>query len=278
MKVMMNSLSYTTKFLKLKTQEVKKVHIIEYEQGKNPDLTLLISKVSEAINPNIENNHIGEGDNMDSYLEKQQGVRFIINAGFSHYRKNFYDWKHQDFNVGDPVGLVKIRQHIFEDYLDLTHYGFFVQKEKKHPWQIVDGSQLDKSFKYILGCTPLLINYGQNTVLPMEQMIPVEYGKINPPSYLGHGLENHPRTAIGANGERVYFIIVDGDNDSGCTLIQLQEIGMQLGLDKMLNLDGGGSSQFRMMVKDEIIKNNTTDSERILGHVLVIFDETLRKN
>lgn len=275
---MMNSLSYTTKFLKLKTQEVKKVHIIEYEQGKNPDLTLLISKVSEAINPNIENNHIGEGDTMDSYLEKQQGVRFMINAGFSHYRKNFYDWKHQDFNVGDPVGLVKIRQHIFEDYLDLTHYGFFVQKEKKHPWQIVDGSQLDKSFKYILGCTPLLINSGQNTVLPMEQMIPVEYGKINPPSYLGHGLENHPRTAIGANGERVYFIIVDGDNDSGCTLIQLQEIGMQLGLDKMLNLDGGGSSQFRMIVKDEIIKNNTTDSERILGHVLVIFDEILRKN
>ncbi|NCQ52095.1 hypothetical protein GW796_09410 [archaeon] len=90
----------------------------------------MLSKLSEAILPRTKNNHIGEGSTMDDFLKAQPGVRFIINGGFNHYRKNFYNWTHQEYNVGDPVGLVKIRGHYFEDMLESSAYGFFCPKGK----------------------------------------------------------------------------------------------------------------------------------------------------
>ena len=255
--------------------KTQSIHITCYQQN-NPDLTLLISKVSEAILPNEPTNHIGEGATLDKFMEKQNGVRFLTNGGFNHYRKNFYDWKHQDFNIGDPVGIVKIREHFFEDYVDLEHYGFLVQSEKGKPWSITKG--ITKGEKYILGCTPLLIFNGEKTHLPHELMTPVP--NINPPSILGHGLQLHPRSAVGTKENELYFITVEGDTENfqGCTLPDLQEIGLSLELDAMLNLDGGGSSQFRLVDNGQIIKNNIhpDDQDRILGHALVIFDETLK--
>lgn len=261
------------------------IHIIRYHAQSNPHLTLLISKVSEAILPNTTGNHVGEGDMMDNFLAKQSGVRFIINGGFNHYRKNFYSWSHQNFNVGDPVGLVKIREHLFEDYIDLAHYGFLVQQEKKAIWQIMQKQDLSLQEKYILGCTPLLIFKGQKLHVPSELMIPMNDGVINPPSILGHGLQYHPRTAVGIKGEELVFLTIEGntyhDNQyyPGCTLPELQDIGMKLGLDSLLNLDGGGSSQFRLRQDNgQWIQNvvHEEDQLRVLGHVLVIFDETLK--
>jgi hypothetical protein len=256
------------------------IHITQYNPTINSNLTLLISKVSEAILPNTFNNHIGEGDNIDNYLTKQKAVRFIINGGFSHYRKNFYEWEHQNFNVGDPVGLIKIREHFFEDYLNLEHYGFLVQKTKGDLWHILPKEDLTTNEKYILGCTPLLIYNGKSLTIPTEVMTPVAIGTINPPSVLGHGLQNHPRTAIGVKDNILYFITVEGDNTehSGCTLLDLQQLGMELKLDSLLNLDGGGSSQFRLMTDQFTIQNNIApeDKNRVLGHVLVIFDDSLK--
>jgi len=97
--------------------------------------TLLLSKMSEALLPNKQGNHIGEGGTLDDFIQKQKGVKFIINGGFNHYRKNFYEWKHQDFNVGDPIGITKIRDHYFEDVLTLENYGFFTQENKKESWK-----------------------------------------------------------------------------------------------------------------------------------------------
>lgn len=260
----------------------KNIHITIIEQDANSGLTLLISKVSEAILPDTENNHVGEGATMDAYLEKQPGVRFIINGGFSHYRKNFYDWKHQDYQVGDPVGMVKIRHHFFEDYIDLSHYGCLIQKDKKQPWQIVKPQKVSKQEKYILGCTPLLIFNQEILNIDPQLMSPIELGKINPPSVLGHGLQNHPRTAVGIKNNALYFITVEGNVGEyiGCTLLELQQIGVDLQLDALLNLDGGGSSQFRIQHDNNIISNKVApeDSSRILGHVLVLFDEALKNN
>lgn len=257
------------------------VHITVVEQGVNPNLTLLISKVSEAILPNTDGNHIGEGATMDEFIKKQPDVRFIINGGFSHYRKDFYNWKHQNFNVGDPVGLIKIRQHFFEDYIDLSHYGFFVQKNKGEPWEILQSESITKEEKYILGCTPLLIFNGQCLEVQPELMKPMENGKINPPSVLGHGLQNHPRTAVGIKGNKLYFITVEGNVPGyiGCTLPELQKIGVLFKLNSLLNLDGGGSSQFRINHNKNILKNNIApeDENRILGHVLALFDSSLKK-
>jgi len=256
------------------------IHITVYEQGINPNLTLLISKVSEAVLPNFENNHIGEGATMDSFIEKQKGVRFIINGGFSHYRKNFYDWHHQNFNIGDPVGLVKIRHHFFEDYVELSHYGFLIQKNKGAKWEIVTQDKITKEEKYILGCTPLLILNNEKLKITDELMSPMKEGTINPPSILGHGLQNHPRTAVGIKENQLYFITIEGNvpNYVGCTLTELQEIGILLNLDSLLNLDGGGSSQFRLNTNQKILKNNIAyeDESRILGHVLALFDESIK--
>lgn len=216
---------------------------------------------------------------MDAFLRHQPGVRFVINGGFSHYRKNFYDWPHQDFNVGDPVGLVKIRHHYYDDIRDSEHYGFFVQDHKGQPWRIVQNDALKKTEKYILGCTPLLIFEQKAQPLPQDKMQSLPAGSITPPSILAHGLQRHPRTAIGLRDDQLYFIIVEGDDvHGGCTLAELQEIGMTLQLDSFLNLDGGGSSQFRLWHEDRYIKNAIApdDELRILGHVIVLFDETLK--
>lgn len=256
------------------------IHLIVYEQNVNPHLTLLISKVSEAIKPLEKDNHIGEGDTMDNFIDKQKGVRFIINGGFSHYRKDFYDWNHQNYQVGDPVGIVKIRDHRFEDYIDLQHYGFLIQEKKRALWNITTKDNITQKEKYILGCTPLLIFNSQRLDIPYSLMTSVPNGTINPPSILGHGLQNHPRTAVGMKNNSLYFIIVEGHDEKfdGCTLLALQEIGLLLELDSLLNLDGGGSSQYRLITDEQILKNKIRkeDEYRILGHTLVIFDETLK--
>jgi hypothetical protein len=257
------------------------VHWTTYRQDCSSDLTLLISKVSEAVLPNTPGNHVGQGDVMDGFIQQQPGVRFLINGGFNHYRKNFYAWPHQGFNVGDPVGLVKIREHIFQDFLDLEHYGFLVQREKKAPWEILRREQLSLTEKYILGCTPLLVHEGRRVHLPEDLMLPMEAGVVNSPSVLGHGLQRHPRTAVGLKEGELHFLTIEGKSAKydGCTLPELQEVGIALGMDALLNLDGGGSSQFRLRTNSETwVANEVHDEDkgRILGHVLVIFDESLK--
>lgn len=255
-------------------------HITIYHPHANPNLTLLISKVSEAIMPNAYNNHIGEGATLDEFILKQKGIRFIINGGFSHYRKHFYNWPHQEFNIGDPVGIVKIREHIFQDYINLKHYGFFIQKTKESIWSIHNKDHLNLQDKYILGCTPLLIFNQQSLNIPTSLMFPVPENTINPPSVLGHGLQNHPRTAVGLKNNNIYFITIEGNNSQyiGCNLLDLQNFGQFLELDSLLNLDGGGSSQFKLLYNHNYITNIIADEDksRILGHVLVLFDESIK--
>lgn len=243
----------------------------DFQNGR----TLLISKVSEAVLPNEKENHIGPGSTMDDFIRKQPDVLFVINGGFSHYRKNFYEWAHQDFNVGDPVGIVKIRHHYYEDFIDIEDYGFFVQDEKGLPWKIIRDTDLKKTEKYVLGCTPLLIYEGAPRPLPIKKMAPLPEGTVNPPSVLAHGLAPHPRTALGIKDDQVYFIIVEGDGKTGgCTLEELQNIGIKLQLRHFMNLDGGGSSQFRLRSEEGYIRNAVApeDENRILGHVIAIFD------
>lgn len=253
----------------------KIVWIIKIENNFNSNNTLLLSKCSEAILPNIEGNHIGEGATLDKFLMSQKGIKFIINGGFNHYKKNFYEWNHNDFNIGDPVGIVKIRQHYFEDFLDKEHYGFFTQKSKHMPWEILKHEQLSKEEKYILGCTPMLIYNNQKTDLSLINMKSMPIGIINPPSFLGHGMENHPRTAVGIKNNILFFIVVEGFNQNeGCTLVELQSIGIKLELNTFLNLDGGGSSQFRLLDNKKWIINRISenDKNRVLGNVLVLFE------
>lgn len=258
--------------------ENRSVWVIEILNDFSKDYTLLLSKVSEAVLPNTVGNHIGEGATMDDFLLKQTGVKFIINGGYNHYRKNFYEWSHDKYNVGDPVGLVKIREHYFEDVLDIENFGFFIQTQKHQPWEIVKYNRLTKNEKYILGCTPLLIYNHEATVLPHEKMQPMLPRVINPPSKLGHGLQHHPRTAVGIKDNNLVFVLVEGDSNlGGATLLEMQQLGLKLGLKSFLNLDGGGSSQFRIFDNNQYISNYVAseDKNRILGNVIVLFDKNL---
>ena len=256
------------------------LNMISYYQNFDENLSMVISKSSEAVAPNVDGNVIGDGASLDDIIKSQKGIRFIINGGFNHYRKNFYQWKADDFNVGDPVGLVKIRENLFEDYIDIKDYGFLTQENKGDYWKITNYEKLNRDSKYILGCTPLLINKGKAVPISVEDMIPVKEGEINPPSFLGHGMQIHPRTAVATMGRELIFIVIENNaaGTGGCTLQELQNLGLAMGFDYMLNLDGGGSSQFKFMTDNGFISNYVLpeDQNRVLGHSLIIFDESLK--
>ena len=95
-------------------------------------------------------------------------------------------------------------------------------------------------------------------------------------------MESHQRTAVGIKNNELYFILVESnsiENEDGCTLLELQSIGLKLELDSFLNLDGGGSSQFRLLNSDtqSWISNSVAEKDkyRILGHAIVLFDDEL---
>lgn len=236
------------------------------------DKTLLLSKVSEALHPDMPDNHIGAGGTFNDILKVQSNILLLMSAGFNHYRKDFYDWPHANFNEGDPVGLVKIRQHVYADQLNPAAYGYFVQKNKKEPWEILRTINNANEYKYVLGCTPLLIFNNVPTDLTQIEDEPVEIGKINPPSYLGHKDQKHPRALVGIRGEELVFIVAEAP---GCTLQEMQKIALNENLEHALNLDGGGSAKF-MLAKENgsWIKSNSPleDENRILGHVFIVFN------
>lgn len=256
------------------------LNMITYYQNHDENLSMVISKSSEAVAPNVSGNIVGEGASLDDIVKAQKGIRFIINGGFNHYRKNFYHWSEDNFNVGDPVGIVKIREHLFEDYIDIKNYGFLTQENKGDMWTITNYENLNKEAKYILGCTPLLIHKGKAVPISVAEMIPVKEGEINPPSFLGHGMQIHPRTAVATLGRELIFIVIENNESGtgGCTLQELQNFGAAMGFDYMLNLDGGGSSQFKFMTDNGFVSNYVLpeDENRVLGHSLIIFDESLK--
>lgn len=260
----------------MQTHELKKYSNISYHVVSMPNTwqekTLLLSKVSEALNPNQEKNHIGAGGTFEDILQVQSNVVFLMSAGFNHYRKNFYSWQHTNFNEGDPVGFVKIRQHLYIDQLSPDHYGYFVQKEKNKPWEILKNVSNPLGYKYILGCTPLLIFNNKPIDLSSIKDTPVVPGEINPPSYLGHKDQMHPRALVGIKENNLVFIVVE---HPGCSLKELQELAAKEELRHAINLDGGGSAKFMLKTKNSHwikTKSLQEDSKRILGHVILVFD------
>jgi len=80
----------------------------------------------------------------------------------------------------------------------------------------------------------------------------------------------HPRTLLGSDGERTWFIVVDGRNSwhsSGLTLMEAQILMNHLGIINGLNLDGGGSSQIQWF--DHIVNLLPGEQERSLPYGLI---------
>jgi hypothetical protein len=276
----LDGLQYQQIEVETSPQESSIVHVIEYDQ-KLVHLKLIASKASEALKPDQVNNHQGEGGTLDELIASQTDLRLAVNGTYSHYRKNFYDWQHDNYHVGDPVGTVKIRQHLYDDtvYPELNGY---LERNQDKVWSIT--TKPDLKSKYILNSRPLLIDQGKFLTLPEEEMAPVPTGTINPPSFLGHGLQQHARTAVGSKkNANLVFVIAEGEgagHSKGLTLIDLQEIGLYLDLDAMLNLDGGGSSRFWLKTEENLVLENATaseDADRVLGNVLMLFSTNLAR-
>jgi hypothetical protein len=62
----------------------------------------------------------------------------------------------------------------------------------------------------------------------------------------GDGVDRHPRTAAGINADstRFYMVTVDGRQSAsaGMTLAELADFMVRIGIDRAMNLDGGGST------------------------------------
>jgi hypothetical protein len=249
------------------------IHVIRYDQQLT-HLKLVLSKTSEALQPDVPGNHVGDGGTFHELIGSQPDLRFAINGTYNHYRKNFYSWHHDDYLVGDPVGLVKIREHVYNDNPHLEYNGY-LQRRLDKSWVISDEANM--SGKYVLSSRPLLIHDSSTVDLPFHEMEAVAEGTVNPPSYLNHGLQRHARTAVGTVGSVLMFIVAESQETAtsqGLTLPELQQVGEYLKLSSMLNLDGGGSSRFWLKTEGgDIIRNRTApdDEDRILGNMLMLF-------
>ena len=78
----------------------------------------------------------------------------------------------------------------------------------------------------------------------------------------------YPRTAIGINrqGNKLWLIVVDGKQpfySEGVTISELAQIAVDLGCDRALNLDGGGSTTLVARRKDRVQVLNSPIHTRI---------------
>ena len=75
----------------------------------------------------------------------------------------------------------------------------------------------------------------------------VSNGKPTDRKLLAHEDKPYPRAAVGIDraGEKLWLIIIDGKQplySEGVTKVELSQIFVKLGVDKAINLDGGGST------------------------------------
>ncbi len=142
-----------------------------------------------------------------------------------------------------------------ESVADGQRYG-----KEEHKWNVICFDQLQRVQIPLLSKCPqqtpqgiagfqILVKDGNSTVEDQES-----------PSY--------PRTAIGINrqGNKLWLIVVDGKQpfySEGVTISELAKIAVNLGCDRALNLDGGGSTTLVAKRKDRVQVLNSPIHSRI---------------
>lgn len=89
----------------------------------------------------------------------------------------------------------------------------------------------------------------------------------------------HPRTLVGVKEGRQWWIVVDGRNSwhsRGMTLAEATSWAQQDGFSDLLNLDGGGSSEF--IYQGRIINNPSDGRERALPYAVMFGGELRDEN
>jgi hypothetical protein len=83
--------------------------------------------------------------------------------------------------------------------------------------------------------------------------------------------ERHPRTAIGANRDHLFFVQVDGRQPGfsmGMTLSELADYMLKIGCELAMNLDGGNSSTF--WFRGQVMNSPSNGDEREIANGLVL--------
>lgn len=91
--------------------------------------------------------------------------------------------------------------------------------------------------------------------------------------------DRHPRTVIGTDGTRLWWIVIDGRNSwhsRGASLEEVKRLAMKLGLISALNLDGGGSST--LWWKGRLVNLPSDGSERPLPYAILLVPRNVSGN
>ena len=94
------------------------------------------------------------------------------------------------------------------------------------------------------------------------------------PSRVNKSQDRHPRSAIGWNEKNIFLVEVDGRQprlSMGMTLPELTDYLIQLGCDKALNLDGGGSAE--VWIEGRIANSPCFGHERETANSLVVLEK-----
>ncbi len=132
---------------------------------------------------------------------------------------------------------------------------------------LTDNLAVDDTLELFLGATP-----GIDDIREMVSGGPfiVRDGKVDV-GPRGDGVQRHPRSAAGINedGTRLYLITVDGRQSAsaGMTLTELAEWMVSVGIDRGMNLDGGGSST--LIVYGEV-ENMLQTGQRAVANGLAV--------
>jgi hypothetical protein len=215
------------------------VHIVEIDLD-TPGIELLVTPGDSASGLEIP-------ARTTSVFAEEFGVQMAINGGFSKpFRVGTFLWDYYPHS-GDPVdvtGLAVSNGKVYSDADEdmpviCTSTGYAAIRHSDCPAGTLQA----------LAGNRILVADGYSAVDDRDDKL-------------------HPRTAVAvdATGKTLWWIVVDGrqrNYSEDVTLAELASIAIELGADKALNLDGGGSSTLVMMDDQGVRVLNSPIHKRI---------------
>jgi len=134
-----------------------------------------------------------------------------------------------------PNGIAAGGGEVWPDVADDGDYGFFAigargRASISAPEEVEE--ELPSDLSDAVSGRPMLVRDGEVDAIGLD--------------IFEHSRNRHPRTAVGVSrdGRTVYLVVADGRraHSRGLNLYDLADLMVELGADRALNLDGGGSS------------------------------------
>lgn len=187
--------------------------------------------------------------------EENYGVIGGINGGY--------------FAGAKPIGTLRRQGYTdntkfwpFRSAFGWNGNGEFIFIDGKQVSQIEGDGRFDK-YTEILQAGPLLLKDGV-TSTNIEN---IHNNVMN---------NRHPRTAVGTDGNRIMWLVVDGRNNMhsvGTTIEETRALCKGLGMKTALNLDGGGSTSLWWRGMTFSLPSNSKDIERPIPYAVLMFQQ-----